>query len=266
MRGHVALVATMIPVMADPWIDLFDRVADSYDTVVPFFSSFGDRTAAALPPPAAGARLLDVGSGTGAVALAARRRGYQVSAVDGSTAMVARLSARLPAVRVADATALPFDDATFDVVTAGFVLHLLSDPQAALDEANRVLMPGGLLAFTVVGPPPEGFEPGDRSHELFAEFSRYLPADSGANAPFDARGLLATAGFRDVTREHLQVELPLAEPETMWRWYATHGTRRFFDALDDQRREEFHRHLVDDLASRPKLILRRTALLFTART
>lgn len=255
----------MILPMTDAWIDVFNQVAESYDTVVPFFSSFGELMISALPAPATGERLLDVGAGAGAVALAARRRGYEVSAVDGSTAMVTRLSALLPGVQVADAAALPFDDATFDVVTAGFVVHLLSRPQAALREFKRVLVPGGLLAFTVTGPPPQDFKPGDRSHELFTEFARYLPADGPANTAFDAGGTLAGAAFRDVTQEHLEVELVLEDPETMWRWYATHGSRRFLDALGEQRREELRQRLVADLAARPETVLRRTALLFMAR-
>jgi ubiquinone/menaquinone biosynthesis C-methylase UbiE len=255
----------MILPMTGSWIDVFDQVAESYDTVVPFFSSFGELLVSALPVPTTGERLLDVGSGAGTVALAARRRGYEVSAVDGSVAMVTRLSTSLSGVQVADAAALPYDDATFDVVTAGFVVHLLNDPPAALREFKRVLVSGGLLALTVTGPPPEGFEHGDRSHELFAEFARHLPVDGPVNAAFDAGAALAEAAFRNVTQEHLEVELALEDPEAMWRWYATHGSRRFLDALGEQRREEFRRRLVADLANRPEMMLRRTALLFTAR-
>lgn len=113
MGGRPPPIGLMILPMRDAWIDVFARVAESYDTVVPFFSSFGRLMVAALPPPAVGARLLDVGAGTGAVALTARHRGYEVSAVDGSAAMVTRLSASLPGVQVADAAALPFGDTTF---------------------------------------------------------------------------------------------------------------------------------------------------------
>jgi SAM-dependent methyltransferase len=253
--------------MDDSWIALFDRVASSYDEVVPFFATFGELTAAELPSQAAGARLLDVGAGAGAIALAARRRGYEVSAVDGSAAMVARLAESLPAARVAEAADLPFGDATFDVVTAGFVLQLLDDPRAALVEVHRVLKPGGLLVATVVGPPPAGFEPGDDSGSLFAEYARFLPPDESSDRArtFDAPADLVAAGFRDVSEGHLQVELPLDEPETLWRWYATHGTRRYFDALEEQHREEFHQRLVADLAARPAIVLRRAAILVTAR-
>jgi ubiquinone/menaquinone biosynthesis C-methylase UbiE len=244
----------------DSWVALFDRVAASYDTVVPFFSSFGEMTVDALPAPGPGARLLDVGAGAGAITLAARRRGYDVSAVDGSAGMVARL----PGSMLADAADLPFADASFDVVTAGFMVHLLSDPVAGLREFRRVLVPGGLLACTVPEAPPPGFEPADRASEIFAEFARGLPAGERLRTRFDARGALAEAGFREVTERHLRFELRLDDPETMWRWCTTHGPRRFLDALDEGRREELHRRLVADLAARPEVVLRRPALLVTA--
>jgi SAM-dependent methyltransferase len=256
-------VDKLVPV-TDPVIDLFDRVADDYDAVVPFFAAFGALTVAKLPPPRPGDRLLDVGAGAGAIALAARERGYQVSAVDASAAMVARLGAELPDVRVADAAALPYAEAGFDVVTAGFVLHILSDPAAALAEIRRVLRPGGLVAFTVVGPPPPDFEPDDSAGALFAEFARYLPPGGSMGAPFDAPAILDRLGFIDVTGEHLRVELPLAGPETMWRWIESHGTRKFVDDLPPERRAELRDRIIADLSGRDPLVLRRTALLYTA--
>jgi ubiquinone/menaquinone biosynthesis C-methylase UbiE len=64
--------------------------------------------------------------------------------------MVAGLSTVVE-TRQAPADALPFPDASFDVATAGFVLHLVPDPAAALAEIKRVLRPGGMLFFTIVG-------------------------------------------------------------------------------------------------------------------
>jgi ubiquinone/menaquinone biosynthesis C-methylase UbiE len=53
-----------------------------------------------------------------------------------------------PAVR-ADATSLPFADATFESVALLYVLYHLDKPTMALAEARRVLRPGGLLAVAV---------------------------------------------------------------------------------------------------------------------
>jgi SAM-dependent methyltransferase len=243
--------------MDESWVSLFDRIAGSYDTVLPFFSSFGEMTVEALPEPAPGARLLDVGAGAGAIARPARRRGYDVSPVDAAAGMVARL----PGSILADAADLPFEDDEFDVVTAGFMVHLVDDPVRALREFRRVLAPHGLLAVTVPGPWPADFRPGDRSGQLIAEYAH----DGFRPVGFDARAALAEAGFGEVTERHLRVEIPLADPETLWRWYATHGPRRLLDTLDDDRREELHRRLVADLAERPEMVLRRPALLVTAR-
>jgi ubiquinone/menaquinone biosynthesis C-methylase UbiE len=255
--------------MADPVIDFFDGVAAVYDDVVPFFAAFGAAVAADLPRAADGAALLDVGAGRGAIALPAAALGYRVTAVDGAPAMAARLSGEHPEldVRVADAAELPFSDAAFDVVTSGFMLHIVPDPDAVLREFKRVLRPGGLVAFTVLGPVPAGFEPADASDELFAEFAQYLPADGGrTGAPFDERAALTAAGFRDVGTRDVRVELPLADPETLGRWYATHGAGRFLNALPDDRRAEFHRRLITDVSNRDEWVLRRYAWLWTAHT
>jgi len=146
--------------MSEAVVDLFDRVADRYDTVLPFFSEFGRLCVEILPTPRPGDRLLDVGAGRGALAVAASAKGFAVTATDAAPGMVSRLTADHPELdaHVMDAAHLEFDDDTFDVVTAGFVMHLLEDPAAALREAKRVLKPGGLIAFTTLGRVPDGFE------------------------------------------------------------------------------------------------------------
>lgn len=97
-------------------------------------------------------RLLDLGTGTGALLreLARREeRPHEAVGVDASAAMLAR-APTLPAgwsLREADVTALPFPDASFEVVTAVYLLHVLEREtrRGALVEARRVLAAGGRL-------------------------------------------------------------------------------------------------------------------------
>jgi len=82
--------------MSSDVVDLFDRVADVYDEVLPLFATFGREVVRRLPPPSPGARLLDIGAGRGAIALPARARGYRVTATDASGGMIAALARAHP--------------------------------------------------------------------------------------------------------------------------------------------------------------------------
>ncbi|MSQ35909.1 MAG: ubiquinone/menaquinone biosynthesis methyltransferase [Dehalococcoidia bacterium] len=110
-------------------------------------------TARALVRP--GDRVLDVGCGTGDLALACRAAGARaVLAVDFAAPMLARARRKARrrgrsdiAVALADATRLPCADATFDVWCAAFVVRNIPELDAALAEAARVLRPGGRLGI-----------------------------------------------------------------------------------------------------------------------
>lgn len=95
----------------------------------------------------AGSRVLDVGSGPGVVALAAKGRGADVVAVDQAEAMVDLARALNVDARQATAERLPFDDASFDAVVAAFVLNHLPRPLTGIAEMARVCR--GLVAVTV---------------------------------------------------------------------------------------------------------------------
>lgn len=122
------------------------------------FSSFAE-DALALGMLRPGERVLDVATGPGTLALPAARLGARVHAIDFSTEMIAELRARARREgiegiesQVADATALPFEDDTFDAVFSMFALNLVADRGAAFREILRVLRPGGRA---VVGTPAD---------------------------------------------------------------------------------------------------------------
>ncbi|MBD0329840.1 MAG: class I SAM-dependent methyltransferase [Thermoleophilia bacterium] len=102
-----------------------------------------------LPPPPR--RALDLGCGEGRLGAELRRRGDAVVGVDSSPGMVAAAEDRIDAV-VADAAALPFADATFDLVAAFMSLQDMDDLDGAVAEAARVLEHGGRLCFNVLHP------------------------------------------------------------------------------------------------------------------
>jgi ubiquinone/menaquinone biosynthesis C-methylase UbiE len=98
----------------------------------------------------AGGRVLDVGTGTGVAAEAARRAGGEVVGIDESVGMLRVGRGVRPGIRMAGAEAidLPFRDATFDAVIANFVIAHFTKYQTALFDMVRVLRPGGRMAIT----------------------------------------------------------------------------------------------------------------------
>jgi ubiquinone/menaquinone biosynthesis C-methylase UbiE len=133
---------------------MFRRGAALYDLQLPL-ERRALRAAATLAGPVAGARVVDLGSGTGAMAAALARGGRPRDLVlaDRVPAMLERARRRVaraaPGVPVralvADARAVPLADGAADLVTAANLLHLLApaDALAVLREARRLLAPGG---------------------------------------------------------------------------------------------------------------------------
>jgi ubiquinone/menaquinone biosynthesis C-methylase UbiE len=137
---------------AEPAPVVFDRVADSYDQTRGFPPGVED-TVAELVASAGGlgpeSRALEIGIGTGRIALPLAARVGSVVGLDLSTPMLARLLAkrgerRVRAIR-ADAARLPFPAASFDAVIGVHVFHLIPRWREVLAEAVRVLRPGARL-------------------------------------------------------------------------------------------------------------------------
>jgi SAM-dependent methyltransferase len=219
----------------------YDALADRYEEIYFYVADMGrELVAFADPPP--GARLLDVGAGRGAVARAALARGCAVTAVDASAGMVARLAADHPEIvaRQQDAGALDFPDGAFDVVSAGFLVQVLSEPEVALAEFHRVLAPGGAVALSL-----ERQTVGRLGwlHDLHREFF-----GGGGGDPLTADRLdelLTAAGFTTRARTEVGIPKPLPDPAALWDWLVPQGVPEALDRLPTERavafRERFFR-------------------------
>jgi SAM-dependent methyltransferase len=104
--------------------------------------------------PTPGRLTLEVGCGEGRVARDLAARGHRVIGIDASPTLVASAAAADPAGRylAADAAALPFPDASFDIVVAYNSLMDVAEMPAAVAEAARVLQPGRPLCICVTHP------------------------------------------------------------------------------------------------------------------
>jgi SAM-dependent methyltransferase len=220
-----------------------------YDRVAEGLSISTDQTlrVARLRP---GEKVLDLATGTGITAIAARERGAQVTGLDLTPELLA--VAREHAARAGfedidfregDAEALPFADASFDVVlsTCG---HMFAPDQPKVSaEMARVLRPGGRAVFLAWT--PDGGLGG-----WFRITNRYVPPPAGVASPFNwgdankVRELLGTAfGEPEFTRG----DCPQFgdTPEAIWELFSTRygptvralGALHATPALDEFRKE-----------------------------
>ncbi len=129
----------------------YDREAAWYDETRGGAARAGEAARAVLSLVPGGPQvILDLAGGTGIVAELLSSGGAEVVVADRSHGMLARARERVPGrVIQADATRLPVRDASVDVVTAIWFLHLVDYPDGVLAEVARVLPPGGRLITTV---------------------------------------------------------------------------------------------------------------------
>lgn len=171
-------------------------------------------------------RVLDLATGTGITAIAARQRGAQVTGVDLTPELlaVARSKANEAGLadidfREGDAEALPFADASFDVVLSTCGHMFAPDQSKVAAELARVTRPGGRIVFLAWT--AEGGLGG-----WFRITNKHVPPPAGLASPFNwgdpdkVRQLLGSA-FRDLTFTNGDCPQFGASPEDIWDLFST---------------------------------------------
>lgn len=201
--------------------EAFRVSAGVYDEVMGRYSAPLAGLFADFIGPVAGARVLDVGCGPGALTrvLVECLGPDAVSACDPSPGFVAACAERNPGVtvRLGAAEALPFDDGAFGVVAAQLVMHFVSDVDAATAELLRVAVPGATVAACVWD-----FGPAMQFVHAVAAAAQSVDPQPPEQAPqrFGTRGELAQwlqdAGLRDVTEAPLTVQSHYRDFAELW--------------------------------------------------
>ncbi len=211
---------------------MFDRIGRRYDLMNTVMTGGRDAAWRRLAVWAAGARpgqrALDLATGTGEFALELQRAGCRTVGLDFSLGMLAEAwaknetlgPAQRPLYVAGDALRAPFADASFDLVTTGFMLRNVTSIPQALAEMRRLLRPGGTLACLELTPLKGRYFP--RLFDLY--FDRLVPllgrllADDGAAYSYlpgsvkvflDAEQLaeqLRAAGFQQVQYRRLALD------------------------------------------------------------
>ncbi|HTV18137.1 MAG TPA: methyltransferase domain-containing protein [Polyangiaceae bacterium] len=208
--------------VSEPW-DLVSEgyAAESAAVMLPFA-----RHAIELARPSATARVLDVATGTGILALELAPSVARIDAVDFAPQMLRQLEQRRRSLgldnvhaQVADGQALPFADGLFDAAFSMFGLMFFPDRVRGFAELCRVLAPGGVAVVS-------SWAPIDRSPLMTLMFGALRAADPTRAAPqpnwlslenpevFERE--LAGAGFRDISVRPFTHAVPVESAEQFW--------------------------------------------------
>jgi uncharacterized peroxidase-related enzyme len=187
----------------------------------------------------AGDRLLDLACGAGLALELAALRGASCAGIDASSRLLAVAHDRSPEadLRVGDMNALPWDDASFDVVTS--FRGIWGTTPKAVAEAHRVLVPGGRIGLTVWGhikasPGAWAFAPFSLAAEAKVQNQAAMVA---LGRPGVGEAFLLEAGFMEIERVDVPFVFEFADPEAYARALASTGPA--FEAIQAVGEESF---------------------------
>jgi len=240
-----------------PEVKVTFDAADDYERVMGGWSrAVGERFLDWLSP-ASGLRWLDVGCGAGAFTqlVAKHCAPKTIAGVDPAPAQVEHARKQTPEadIRAADATALPFGDGEFDVVTSALVINFISDRPAAFREMHRVLRSGGTVSAY------QWDRREDENHSPFAPIEHGLRA-VGAEVlqppivpeatPGGARAALERAGFADIEIATVEAKRVFRDFDEYWTVQSLpiSPAGKSIAALSDTKRDEL-RNVMRDLMS-----------------
>jgi len=169
----------------------FDRAADYYDATRALDPELTRRVLELLTTELSGrGPCLEIGIGTGRLALPLTGAGIPITGVDLSDAMLKKLLAKTAGVASihaarADATSLPFADDAFGAAFACWVLHLIPEWRIAVRELVRVVRPGGVILIDLGGPSP---------HLIQEVRDRFLVAAGASLEPRGTHDIIALTG------------------------------------------------------------------------
>ncbi len=228
----------------------FDRAAGYYDATRGLPDEVIEAVIDVLAAEAAGkGRCVEIGVGTGRIALPLARRGVTLIGADIAEAMLRRLvdnaGDRLPfPLLLADSTALPLAGGAVGTVVASHVLHLVPDWKTAVDEAVRVLQPGGALLVDFGGTPRAPWH--EWSVEQFRQHG-IVRSRPGVSEPSEVSAHLGErARARQLTPVELVIHRSLGQDLDeferqihSWTWpYQSDQMRTACDALRSRARGE----------------------------